>query len=131
MTRRRERINDLLREEISELLRRSVKDPRLQNFVTVTEAEVAPDLRHAKVYVSVLGTEEEKRDVFRALVSAAGFLRHELGERLSLRNVPELSFRRDDSMERADRIMRLLKEVGASESQGTADENPEEGTPEA
>jgi len=131
MTRRTERINDLIREELSDLLRRSVKDPRLQSFVTVTEVEVTPDLRHAKVFISVLGTEEEKHDVFKALESAGGFLRHELGERVHLRRAPELDFRRDDTMEKADRIMRLLKEVNATGDQGTTDEEPGEGTPKA
>ncbi len=131
MTRRTERINDLIREELSELLRRSVKDPRLHNFVTVTEVEVSPDLRYAKVFISVLGTEAEKNDVFKALESAGGFLRHELGERLGLRRIPELSFRHDDTMERADRIMRLLKEVNASSEQGTTNEESGQGDPEA
>ena len=109
MTRRTERINDLLREEISDLLRREVKDPRVGGLVTVTEVDVSPDLRQAKVYVSVLGTDEEKTSTFRALAAASHFLQRELRKRLTIRRVPELSFVADDSIERGARILELLQ----------------------
>ena len=109
MTRRTERINDLLREEISALLRREVKDPRVGGLVTVTEVDVSPDLRQAKVYVSVLGTDEEKTSTFRALAAASRFLQRELRKRLTIRRVPELSFVADDSIERGARILELLQ----------------------
>jgi len=109
MTRRTERINDLLREEISDLLRREVKDPRVGGLVTVTEVDVSPDLRQAKVYVSVLGTDEEKTSTFRALAAASRFLQRELRKRLTIRRVPELSFVADDSIERGARILELLQ----------------------
>lgn len=112
MTRRTERINDLLQEEISELLRRQVKDPRLADLViTVTEVDVSPDLRQAKVFVSVMGSEEEQDEAFRALHAAAAFLRRELHKRLDLRRTPDLLFRRDDTLERAARIDALLRQV--------------------
>lgn len=111
MTRRTERINDLLREELSDLLRRQVKDPRLGGLVTVTAVEVSADLRHARVFVSVLAGDEERDDAFRALDAARPFLRHELGKRLSMRRTPDLSFRRDDSLERGARLLALIDEA--------------------
>ncbi len=111
MTRRTERINELLREEISVILFRDIKDPRLSHLVTITAVDVAPDLWYAKVFVSVLGTEEEKKEVMQGLESAAKFMRRELSDRLRLRRIPELMFRRDDSIERGSRILQLLKEI--------------------
>lgn len=111
MTRRTERVNELLREEISALLLRETKDPRLAHMVTIIAVEVALDLKHAKVFVSVLGTEEEKAEVMRGLESASRFLRRQLSDRLRLRYTPELLFRRDDSIERGSRILQILKEI--------------------
>lgn len=111
MTRRTERVNDLLREEISTILLRDIRDPRLGHLVSITAVDVAPDFRYAKVFVSVLGTEEEKKEVMQGLESAARFLRRELTHRLRLRRIPELDFRRDDSIERGSRILQLLKEI--------------------
>ena len=111
MTRRTERINSLLREEISDLLRRGMKDPRLGGLVTITEVDVAPDLRQAKVYVSVLGTDEEKLATFQALKAAARFLQRELRLRLTIRRTPELTFVEDESIEQGARILRLLQET--------------------
>ena len=91
---RLERVNQLIKEEISMLLQREVKDPRL-GFVTVTEVDVAPDLRHAKVYVSVLGPEERWASSFRALESAQGFVWNWLRRHLDLRVTPEVLFRPD------------------------------------
>ena len=111
MTRRLERINSLIREELSELLRRDVKDPRLDSFVAITEVVTAPDLRHAVVYVSYIGSSEEKHDTISALTDASGFLHHELTKRLQMRHVPDLSFQWDDSIERGDRLLRLMDQV--------------------
>ncbi len=111
MTRRTERINDLLREEISELLRRGMKDPRISGLVTITEVDVSPDLRRAKVFVSVMGSDEEKTSTFQALEAAAHFLQRELRKRLTIRRTPELAFLPDDSLERAARILSLLEQT--------------------
>jgi ribosome-binding factor A len=108
MTRRTERINDLLREEISDLLLRELKDPRIGGLVTITEVDVSPDLRHAKVYVSVLGTDEERTGTLKALGAAAHFLQRQLRHRLTIRRTPELHFLRDDSLERGARVLSLL-----------------------
>jgi ribosome-binding factor A len=104
---RLERVNQLVREEISLLLQRELKDPRL-GFVTVTEVDVSPDLRQARVYCSVLGSEEQRVSSFRALASARGFIRNWLRRHLDLRVTPELSFRPDRSMEHAARMQTLL-----------------------
>lgn len=115
-TRRMERVNELIREEISELIRREVKDPRLNSFISVTEVVTSPDLRHARVFVSIMGTDEEKKQVEKGLAAATGFLRRELGERLTLRYTPELTFQLDDSIERGSRLLKLINEVAPGES---------------
>jgi ribosome-binding factor A len=104
---RLERVNQLVKEEISLLLQRELKDPRL-GFVSVTEVAVSPDLRQARVYCSVLGTEEQWVASFRALESARGFIRNWLRRHLDLRVTPELAFRPDRSMEHAARMQSLL-----------------------
>lgn len=113
MTRRRRQVGHLLRAELSELLRRQIKDPRLKGLITVTEVSISPDLREAKVFVSILGDEQEKEEALQGLSSAANFLRHELGRRVSLRHIPQLSFERDDSIERAVRLSQLMEQVSA------------------
>jgi ribosome-binding factor A len=100
-----------MREEISDLLLREVKDPRLdEGFVSITEIDVAPDMRHAIVYVSYYG-EGQPDEVLAGLEHSASFLRGELLKRLSMRNVPFLSFRLDPSIERGARLAALIHEV--------------------
>lgn len=113
MTRRTERINELIREEISDLLLRDVKDPRLSahGLVSITEVTVSPDLRKATVHVSHLGTDQERKEVLAGLQKAAPFLHRELMQRLALRHVPELVFKFDPSIERGARIATLIHEV--------------------
>lgn len=107
---RLDRVNQLIREEVSMLLQRELKDPRL-GFVTVTEVEVSPDLRQAKVFVSVLGDEAKWASSLQALASARGFIRNWLRQHLDLRVTPELLFRPDHSMEHAARIQELLRRL--------------------
>lgn len=109
-SRRQQQVADAIQKEVSVLIQRELKDPRL-GFVTVTRAEVSPDLHHAKVFVSVLGSPEEQQATLKVLASAAGFLRHELGARLSMRYIPALQFRTDASIAHSDRIARLLTEL--------------------
>jgi len=112
MTRRAERVNDLLREEISSIVHRDLKDPRLGGLISITEVETSPDFRHARVFVSVMGTDEERVASLKALNSAAGFMRRELRARLqSLRYLPELTFKPDDSIERGMRLSALINQV--------------------
>ncbi len=115
MARRLERVNSLIREEISDLLRRQVKDPRLGNFVAITGVVTSPDLKHATVFVSYFGDVEERKDTINALTAASGFFHHELTKRLKMRHIPELTFKWDDSIERGDRLLRLMDEVAAEE----------------
>jgi ribosome-binding factor A len=110
-SRRIERVNDLLRSELSELIGRTLKDPRVAGLVSLTEVETSADLRHARVYVSVFGSDEERRSTLAALRHAAGFLRHEVAQRVTLRHMPELDFQLDSSIERGDRILQLLRQV--------------------
>jgi ribosome-binding factor A len=107
---RLDRVNQLIKEEISTLLQRELKDPRL-GFVTVTGVETSKDLRVAKVFVSVLGDERQWTASMTALASARGFVRNWLRQHLDLRVTPEVDFRADHSMERAARIQSLLKQV--------------------
>ncbi len=111
-TQRQRRIDELLREAIGELLAREVVDPRI-GFVTVTDVETAADLRHARVWVSVIGGEAERAATIAALEGAMVFVRRELGHRLHLKRVPELQVRLDESAERGTRVLRLLADLAA------------------
>ena len=113
MAHRIERVNSLIRQEISELLRRQVKDPRLGNLIAVTNVSTSPDLRHAKIFVSRIGSKEEKQETLSVLAAASGFFRNELAKRLRLRHIPELSFQWDDSIERGDYLLQLIDEVSS------------------
>ncbi len=117
MTRRTERLNHLLRQEITDLLQREAKDPRLSAMVSVTRVSVSSDLRYAKVFVSVLGTEEEKKGVLAGLHAASGFLRRQLASRLTLRYTPDLTFTYDDTMEQAGKVLELIQQVSTSEAE--------------
>ncbi|MFN8555853.1 MAG: 30S ribosome-binding factor RbfA [Dehalococcoidia bacterium] len=120
MSRRVERLNDLLREEISDILRREARDPRLDAMVSITEVEISNDLRHAKVFVSVLGSDEERTGVMRALSAARPFLQRQLRQRLpDLRLIPELAFKGDDSIERGARLTRILDDIAHERDGGS------------
>ena len=114
MTARTDRIDQLLRQEIGEILVRDVQDPRI-GFVTVTDVETAPDLSTARVWVSVIGQPEERERTIRALQRAMPFVRHELGSRIRLRRIPELQLRTDDTAQRGTRVMQLLAELEAGQ----------------
>jgi len=111
---RKERVEELLRREISDIIRREVKDPRI-GFVTVTDAEVSGDLSYAKVFVSVLGTMEQQEATLKGLNSATRFIRGEFGQRIKMRQVPEISFRFDKSIQHGARIHELLEQVKQEE----------------
>jgi ribosome-binding factor A len=106
------RVGDQIRIEISDLLARQVSDPGI-GFITVTRVTVTPDLQQARVYYTSLGDEKARRESQRALQRAASFLRRQLGQRVRLRRVPELQFFFDESVERQDRIERILQEISA------------------
>ena len=113
MTQRTERLNHLVREELSKLLREEMRDPRVGGLVTVTHVDVSPDLRHAIAFVSVLGTDEERTSTMRALQHARPFLRRELAHRMTSKNTPDLDFRADDSMERAQELTDQMRRNAA------------------
>jgi len=111
MSRRSERTSKLIQREISGLLEREVNDPRLSKLVSVTQVTLSADLKHAKVYVSTLGNEINKQDLLAGFNNASGFLRKELAARLRLRQIPQLSFHYDDSIERGARLLKLMEEL--------------------
>lgn len=106
-----ERMNNLIRREISEMLQRRVKDPRLGGFIEITGVMVSPDLRRATVYISFFGNQEEHEKVLGVLITASGFFRNELAKRLELRYVPELKFKWDDSIEQGAYIQELIDNI--------------------
>ena len=110
MSTRTERLSDLVRDEVSRLLLREIKDPRI-GFVTITGASVSPDLRHARVFVSVLGEEAAREASLLALRSASGFIQRALFRNLRLKHSPIVTFLLDDSMERGERIERVLRQI--------------------
>lgn len=112
-SRRQLRVAELIQQELATMLTFDLRDPRL-SFVSVTRVVVSPDLRHANIYISSLAGDESKREVMAALRSAGGFLRRELGNRTTLRYVPELDFHFDDGLEQSQRMYELLDELGTA-----------------
>ncbi len=120
------RVGELLKEEISHIILREMKDPRI-GFVSVTDVEVSGDLRHAKVFISVYGTETEKEETMQGLKKARGYIRKLVGDRIKIHHTPELLFRYDDSIEHGVHISEIindLKENGEiKESDSDAEKN--------
>jgi ribosome-binding factor A len=112
MSQRTDRIDELLRQEIGSIVTREVADPRI-GFATITSVETTPDLRHAKVWVSVIGQPAERDATLAALGRAMPFVRHELGSRLRIRRIPDLHIHLDDTAERGTRVLRLLSDLEA------------------
>jgi ribosome-binding factor A len=108
---RHERVGEEIAHEINALLVGELKDPRLEGMVVASEVRVQPDMKHARVFINVKGTNKEQSDAIKALEHASGYIRRELVERLQLRRVPELHFTLDLSQEHVERIEQLLKEV--------------------
>lgn len=125
-SRRQERVGDLLRDLISEILQREMDDPRL-GFVSITRVEVSSDLRDARVYVSVLGTEAQQKESWQILRRATGFIRTLLSKQLDLRVVPRLDFRLDPSLEKGTRVLHLLQEVLPPKTSSGESEEREQG----
>ena len=110
-SRRTERVNVLLRQKLSEIIARDMKDPRLSLIITIVHVGVSRDLRHAKVYTSVLGSPEESKAAVETLNAAAGFLRRELTTRVTLKTVPFLKFVPDDSIEKGTYLLNKITKV--------------------
>lgn len=113
-SKRSHRLNEQFKREVAELLQTQVSDPRI-GMVVVTAAKVAPDLSTAQIYVSLGGDDEEKKETLTGLNAAAPYIRSQLGQRLTIRKIPQLRFQRDTSLEYASKIERLLQEVRTSE----------------
>ncbi|MHB1420203.1 MAG: 30S ribosome-binding factor RbfA [Bacillota bacterium] len=113
---RNQRVAEEIKKELAQILREEIKDPRV-GFVTITNVEVAGDLRHVKVFVSVLGDEENKASTLEVLTKASGFIRREIGGRIALRYMPDISFKFDSSIEQGARIHELLSRVKEEENQ--------------
>ncbi len=114
MSQRAERVAEFIKQEISVLLQRGLKDPRV-GFVTVTDVEVTRDLRNAKVYISVFGSDEKRQESMDGLKAATGFIRREIGKHLRLRYIPEITFRFDDSVQYGAHINELLQDIKKTE----------------
>jgi ribosome-binding factor A len=111
---RQEKVEEQLKIEISDIVRRELKDPRV-GFLTITDVEITPDLRHARVFFSVLGDDQAREGTLKALRSASKFIRGEVGKRVRMRYIPELDFRVDASIEQGARIFELLQKINKDE----------------
>ncbi len=125
--RRQDQLSGVITQELSDLLRTRMKDPRL-GFVSITDVDLSADLRHAKVFVSVMGSPEEQRATMTALQRGTGFLRHELAQRLTIRHVPDLAFVLDQSIARGAHMLDLLNQVAAtpSRTEAASTDSPDE-----
>jgi ribosome-binding factor A len=118
MTRRVEKVSGLLRDEIASALQHEMHDPRIAHLVSVTRVQVSPDLRHARVYVSVLGDASAKQEAMAGLNAALPYLRRLMADRLGLRLVPEITFSLDESFEKGDRVLRLMDRLARETERG-------------
>jgi len=115
---RNSRLSEEMKREISKMILEEIKDPRIKAMVSITDIEVTKDLRYAKVYVSIYGSEEDKQETFEGLKNAAGYIRHEIGRRIKMRYTPEIIFELDRSIEYGAYISEILKELNKQEGDG-------------
>ena len=120
-----EKVQELMKQEISQIILRELKDPRI-GFVTVTSVECTGDLREAKVFVSLMGSESQVKACWTVLNSSLGFIRREIGKRIRLRVTPEISFALDKSLDYSAHIQELLLKIKAEDEAKAADSAPEE-----
>lgn len=114
VTQRTDRLAEIIKEEISQIIQSELKDPRL-GFITITGAKVTPDVRHAIIFFSVLGDEEKIKSTIEGLQSSKGFIRNELGTRIRLKYLPELDFKLDRSIEEGIRITEIITRIHEKE----------------
>ncbi len=110
---RQDQLGEFIAHELSDLIRTRMKDPRI-GFASITDVDLSADLRHAKVFISVMGSEQEQHATIATLNHASGFLRHELAQRLSVRYTPEITFRLDESIARGAHVLDLINQVSAA-----------------
>ena len=115
-----EKLQELIKQEMSKMLLREIKDPRI-GFVTVTGVEMTGDLREAKIFVSIMGSEEQVKNSWEGLQSALGFIRREIGKRIRLRFTPEISFAPDKSLDYSEHIQKILLEINRTEKERESD----------
>ncbi len=115
---RANRVAEQIKKEVSQILQSEIKDPRITGFLSVTDVEVSRDLGFARIFVSIYGTDNEKKLTLKALESAQGFIRSEIGNRIRLRHVPEVSFHLDQSIEYGAHISGILKDLKETENRG-------------
>lgn len=115
---RQDQLGEVIARELSDLIRTRMKDPRI-GFASITTVDLSADLRHAKVFVSVMGDEQEQRATLAGLNHATGFLRHELAQRLTVRYTPEITFRLDESIARGVHVIDLINRVNAATGTAT------------
>lgn len=117
MSRRTDRLNELLRQELSQVLQRKLRDPRLAPLVSIVRVETSADLRQARVFISVMGSRSDKDEALQALTSATGFMKRELSQVLSMRRLPELSFVLDETIEQAADVLKMMDQLVSERSQ--------------
>ena len=105
-----DKVQEFIKQEISQIIQKDIKDPRV-GFVTVTDVEMTKDLRHAKIFLSLMGSDEQKKATWEALNRALGFMRSEIGKRIRLRCTPELSLHLDKSLDYSNHIQKLLLQL--------------------
>ena len=113
---RPERVAETIKREMAEILTNRLRDPRLGGMISVTDVEVTPDLSLARIFVSVLAPDDARDKALAALTHSAGFVRHELAPRLGLREVPEIRFLLDTSMQQGARVEELLRRIAEGET---------------
>jgi ribosome-binding factor A len=118
-SRRISRVAELIKREVSQMLLHGIKDDRVgTGMVSVTDVDVSGDLQHAKIFVSIYGSDEARTETMAGLKSATGYVRSELGQRIRLRRTPEVVFLEDRSLERGDRLLSLLNQIGQKGERG-------------
>ncbi|PKB71134.1 MAG: ribosome-binding factor A [SAR202 cluster bacterium Io17-Chloro-G6] len=115
MSRRTDRVNEQLREEISTLLARQINDPRLNGVISITRVVTSGDLRSARVFISVMGGQATKKEALEGIQSAATFLRRELRDRINMKHTPFLTYELDSSLDEADQVLRLMNQIKTDE----------------
>lgn len=116
---RADRLAELLKRDVSEIIREEVSDPRI-GFISITKVDISADLENAKIFVSIMGTEKQKRECMQGLDSATGFVRGKLGHMLEMRQVPKIYFVRDDSLEKGSRVLGIIAKLEKETSAGNA-----------
>ena len=126
MSRRIERVNQLIKEELAKIIQLELKDPRL-SMITVTRVDTSPDLKRAEVFISIYGDEQEMARSLKAINGATGFLRHELGEKVKMKYTPELVIHHDRSLVKGDSVLKIISDMEEKQAEVEEEQEGEEG----